>query len=121
MIISKDFKFEAAHHLNDYVGKCANVHGHSYFGTIWIEGELDKVGFVMDYGDIKTIIDYFDHKDLNTLPEFEVVNPTAEIIALVIKDKIKGDRTDIEVAVKLHETESSSAFVTTNKALNYLA
>ena len=123
MIISKDFKFEAAHHLRNYVGKCANPHGHSYYGTVWIESEqLDKTGFVVDYNLISQQIDKLDHKDLNKLDEFKEKNPTAENIA----DYIIGLLDDVlthkhQIAVKLHETATSSVFVSTNDSLNFLA
>ena len=129
MIISKDFHFEAAHHLDNYVGKCQFLHGHSYFGTIWIEkDELDETGFVLDYKDISDVIETFDHKDLNELEHFcgdgqsllTKVNPTAENIAEHIMRLIemisKG-----KVAVKLHETASSSVFCTTDDSLKFLA
>lgn len=122
MIISKDFKFEAAHHLRNYVGKCANQHGHSYFGTVWIQGEVDNNGFVLDYNFISEAIDKLDHKDLNELDEFKEKNPTAENIA----DYIVGLVDEFlpinhQIAVKLHETATSSVFISTDDSLNFLA
>ena len=62
MIISKDIKFDCAHMLSDYEGKCANLHGHTYHGSVTLEGSVDpKTGMVMDYNDIKRIEDMFDH------------------------------------------------------------
>lgn len=111
MQISKNFKFEAAHHLRNYEGQCKNPHGHSYHGTIWIDGPINEIGFIMDYGDIKTITDYFDHKDLNRLSEFKELNPTAENIVKVISMKLYSKLSDAhKIAIKLHETESSSVF-----------
>ena len=123
MIISKNFKFESAHHLRNYVGKCQFPHGHSYHGTIWIDGTLNSTGFVMDYGDSKIITDSFDHKDLNELPEFKEINPTAENIARIILLQLLTKLNDrgYSVAIKLHETESSSAFETNDNNLKFLA
>ncbi len=70
--ISKQFRFEMAHVLMGYDGPCKNVHGHSYELTVTIKGEPiedlhnPKLGMVMDFGDLKTIvkqqiIDVFDH------------------------------------------------------------
>lgn len=128
MIISKDFKFEAAHHLHNYVGKCANEHGHSYFGTVWIEGNIDNNGFVFDYVKISNIIETFDHKDLNQLEHFNgtgfsapvKLNSTAENIAEHIMRMIQAE-SGAKVAVKLHETATSSVFVSTDDSLNFLA
>lgn len=121
MIISKDFKFEAAHHLRNYIGKCARPHGHSYFGTVWVEGNLDSTGFVIDYGDISDIINKYDHQDLNELDDFKNYNPTAENIAKAILMKILKKSNNANVAVKLHETASSMAFVTNSEKLDFLA
>ena len=121
MMISKNFKFEAAHHLRNYEGQCKNPHGHSYHGTIWIDGPINEIGFVMDYADIKYTTDYFDHKDLNELPEFKDVNPTAENIVKVISMKLYNKLTgEHDIAIELHETESSSVFWSTPR-LNFLA
>lgn len=122
MIISKDFHFEAAHHLRNYIGKCQFPHGHSYHGTVWVDGKRNEIGFVIDYGEISEIINYFDHKDLNELPEFQELNPTAENIAYTIMIKLANKLTDThDIAVKIHETASSSAFKTTNPRLIFLA
>jgi 6-pyruvoyltetrahydropterin/6-carboxytetrahydropterin synthase len=70
--ITKKFRFEAAHALYGYDGKCKNIHGHNYnlFVTIIGAPVKDnsnvKYGMVMDFGDLKKIvnseiIDKFDH------------------------------------------------------------
>ena len=80
MIVTEKFTFEAAHHLPDYPGKCANIHGHSYRLEVAIEGRVDKeTGMVMDFKDISKIVQehalsVLDHSDLNKTIE----NPTAE-------------------------------------------
>lgn len=62
MKISKDIKFDCAHMLSHYEGKCANLHGHTYHGTVIIEGNvIDPQRMVCDYNDIKRIVDMFDH------------------------------------------------------------
>ncbi|MDF2684650.1 MAG: queD, partial [Brevibacillus sp.] len=30
VLVSKEFTFDAAHHLHAYEGKCKNLHGHTY-------------------------------------------------------------------------------------------
>lgn len=82
--ITKEFAFEAAHHLNGLPADhpCTRTHGHSYRVQVDIVGDIDKTGFVYDYrklDPIKQWIDeHLDHQDLNLRIAF---NPTAEIIA----------------------------------------
>lgn len=62
MLISKDIKFDCAHMLSNYEGKCANLHGHTYHGTVSITGMTDDgTSMLVDYNDIKRIVDMFDH------------------------------------------------------------
>ncbi len=106
--IVKEFKFEAAHRLSlGYVGKCANLHGHSYKVYIEIQAyELNNFDMVIDFGDLKPlkegIMVMFDHKTilheddplvdaLRKDQGFESVfttgrNPTCETIAEILFD-----------------------------------
>ena len=70
--ITKEFTFETGHALYGYDGKCRNVHGHSYHLSVTVIGtpirEIGhkKLGMVIDFGDLKTIVkeevvDPFDH------------------------------------------------------------
>lgn len=63
MIISKDIKFDCAHLLSNYEGKCANLHGHTYHGKVIINAAAPsiKTGMIMDYNEIKQIVDELDH------------------------------------------------------------
>lgn len=62
MVISKDIKFDCAHMLSNYEGKCANLHGHTYHGTVTLDGAVNPItGMLMDYNTIKKVIDKFDH------------------------------------------------------------
>ncbi len=70
--------FDAAHFLENYMGKCANIHGHTWHVDVEIEGEsLDKTGMVVDFGEVKKIIKSIlpDHEFLNRVL---FINPTAE-------------------------------------------
>ncbi len=54
------------HRLPFHKGKCYNLHGHTYKLQVTIEGEPDKNGFVMDFGDLKkivkeTVLEKLDH------------------------------------------------------------
>jgi 6-pyruvoyltetrahydropterin/6-carboxytetrahydropterin synthase len=70
--ITKEFTFETGHALYGYDGKCKNVHGHSYNLAVTVIGEPIsdpenvKLGMVLDFGDLKSIVreeivDPFDH------------------------------------------------------------
>ena len=60
--ITKIFTFETAHVLYNYDGKCRNMHGHSYKLFVTVKGtpvdnlEDAKNGMVVDFGDIKKIV-----------------------------------------------------------------
>ena len=70
--VTKIFNFEMAHALWNYNGPCKNIHGHSYKLHVTVSGipesdtENIKFGMVIDFGDLKrivqeNIIDRFDH------------------------------------------------------------
>ena len=58
-MVSKEFTFDAAHHLFNYEGKCKSLHGHTYHLQIAVSGYLDERGMTYDFGDLKRI--YKDH------------------------------------------------------------
>lgn len=64
-IIAKDFNWEMGHRLPFHTGGCQNIHGHSYKLRVEIEGEPNEQGMVMDYFDMKAIVqplvDRLDH------------------------------------------------------------
>jgi 6-pyruvoyltetrahydropterin/6-carboxytetrahydropterin synthase len=46
-----------AHRLPYHTGGCQNVHGHSYRLWVEVEGEPDAQGMVMDYLDLKAVVE----------------------------------------------------------------
>ena len=50
-MVSKEFTFDAAHHLFNYEGKCKSLHGHTYHLQIAVSGYLDERGMTYDFGD----------------------------------------------------------------------
>ncbi|PDY20264.1 MULTISPECIES: 6-carboxytetrahydropterin synthase QueD [Bacillus cereus group] len=124
VMVSKEFTFDAAHHLHCYEGKCKNLHGHTYKVVFGISGYVNEIGLAIDFGDIKEIWKneieiYLDHRYLNeTLP---VMNTTAENMVVWIYEKMaealtkenrvneyKGARVEF---VRLFETPTSYAEV----------
>ncbi|MBT2728354.1 6-carboxytetrahydropterin synthase QueD [Bacillus sp. ISL-75] len=122
VLVSKEFTFDASHHLHCYEGKCKNLHGHTYRVIFELSGFVDERGLMIDFGDIKDIWKneieiYLDHQYLNeTLPS---MNTTAENMVVWIYEKMKDalateDRRDqyhgarVEF-VRLFETPTSYA------------
>jgi len=93
MRLSKTFGFEAAHDLPRFPDghKCRRLHGHSFRFDVIVEGDVDPhTGIVIDYGDIKIVVDpivkQLDHYYLNDIPGLS--NPTSEMIAKWLWDCI---------------------------------
>ncbi|HLZ55670.1 MAG TPA: 6-carboxytetrahydropterin synthase [Ktedonosporobacter sp.] len=61
-IVTREFSFEASHHLPGHKGKCRRPHGHSYRLQISLRGPLIDApgqsddGMVMDFDDLKRIV-----------------------------------------------------------------
>lgn len=120
VLVSKEFTFDAAHHLHCYEGKCKNLHGHTYKVIFGISGFVDEIGLVIDFGDIKEIWKeeieiYLDHRYINeTLPN---MNTTAENMVVWIYEKMKESlsnrpekKNGVQVEfVRLYETPTSYA------------
>ncbi|EKD63036.1 MAG: hypothetical protein ACD_51C00360G0004 [uncultured bacterium] len=91
MLISRDFKFDAAHYLPSYKGKCERLHGHTYKLRVTLEGEVGAEGMICDFAEIKRVVsenvlDELDHNDLNKV----IPVPSAENIAVWIWGRIDG-------------------------------
>ncbi len=137
--ITKEFSFETGHALYGYDGKCKNVHGHSYklhvtvIGTPIADTSHVKFGMVIDFGDLKTIVneeivDLFDHATVfnKNTPHVELAEelmkrghhvilvdyqPTSEMMVIDFAKRIKA-RLPKNIALhslKLKETDTSYA------------
>ena len=93
VLVSKEFTFDAAHHLHAYEGKCKNLHGHTYKVVFGISGFTDDIGITVDFGTLKQIWrekiePYLDHRYLNeTLP---AMNTTAENIVVWLYEQTQA-------------------------------
>lgn len=56
MNVAKEFTWDAAHRLPWHEGKCASIHGHRYRMMVELEGQPNKHGMVVDFGDIKKVV-----------------------------------------------------------------
>ena len=117
--------FNAAHRLHNpewaeeknqqVFGKCnnPNYHGHNYEVIVKVTGEIDPVtGYVIDMKVLSDIVQEhvtrrFDHKNLNLdVPEFKLLNPTAENIAVTIWNILRSQIDNkYDLKIILYETE----------------
>jgi len=131
MKIAKEFTWEMGHRLSFHKGKCKNLHGHSYKCMIELTGDPDAKGMVMDYFDMKSIIDpildNLDHAFMVYENDYEVIaaleklnsrkvvvdfETTAENICLYLLKQIKSSelpKNVKSVRVRVMETDNSYA------------
>jgi 6-pyruvoyltetrahydropterin/6-carboxytetrahydropterin synthase len=126
--VTREIDFCYGHRLLDYDGKCKHLHGHNGKALITLNAaSLDKLGMVIDFADIKRVIqkwidDKLDHRmilrrddpvveTLREMGEPLVLiddNPTAENIAKMIA-QYGLDHGFPVVEVRLWETPHCSA------------
>jgi 6-pyruvoyltetrahydropterin/6-carboxytetrahydropterin synthase len=87
MKVARRFKFDAAHYLPNYAGKCKNLHGHTWHLEVTLQGNVLNTGFVYDFSELKNVVEkeilnLLDHKCLNDVALPFSVNPTCENIIL---------------------------------------
>ncbi len=92
IIVESDFS--AAHRLRGYKGKCESLHGHNWrVQAVFTKSSLNKIGLVLDFNKAKRLLEKtlkeLDHKDLNRINFFKKNNPTSELIAKFIFDKLR--------------------------------
>ncbi|MCM2323243.1 MAG: 6-carboxytetrahydropterin synthase [Oligoflexia bacterium] len=88
-------EFPAAHHLVGYPGDCARLHGHNWGLEVFARSrKLDSIGMAFDFRELKKevreLIAAWDHQDLNALPDFKDVNPSAEAIARIAFERLSA-------------------------------
>ena len=87
--IIKEFRFEAAHLLDGHDGKCNNLHGHGYILLLEISQVLHqngaKEGMVIDFGDVKTMIDTYLIQDLDHAFIYNLNNEREKTIATTLE------------------------------------
>ena len=137
--VTKQFKFETGHALYGYDGLCKNVHGHSYkldvtvIGMPITDSKHVKNGMVIDFGDLKAIVNQeivnpFDHATVLNVstPHKEIADemenrghkiirvnyqPTSEMMVLDFAEKLKSKLPQhLELySLKLRETATAFA------------
>ena len=89
MFVTCQFRFDSAHYLTRYYGKCERVHGHTYRLEVTVDGTVQENGMVVDFVLLKRVIKKYviaklDHQLLNDVLE----NPSAERVIVWIWDKL---------------------------------
>jgi 6-pyruvoyltetrahydropterin/6-carboxytetrahydropterin synthase len=93
-IVSVQAHYDSAHFLRNYKGKCERLHGHRYVVELALAtDELDRSGIAFDFVDIKRnlreLADHLDHNNLNDLPPFDEIEPSAENQAKYFYEEMK--------------------------------
>ena len=106
MQVHTEVTISAAHHLPGYDGPCKNLHGHSFKIEADIMGKVNKdTGMLVDFRDIKNIINELDHTNLNRI----IKNPTAENISSYLVSRMKKKYPKLLIKVKVWESATSWA------------
>ena len=131
--ITRRVEIDAGHRLLRHGGKCATLHGHRYAFEATVSGEVDRVGVVLDFADLRAELERvvlgWDHAVvlergdplvavLEAAGQRVVVlgrAPSAESMAAIVADALaealapRGVRV---VGVRAYETPTCSAYAT---------
>lgn len=122
--VGKDnpIRISSGHRIQHHDGKCSRPHGHNYKISVRVTGTLTDEGWVVDKGDITSIIDRWDHRFLlehgdPLIDAFERSGdddavvilehpPTAEVMSVVLENTLLAELPDTvsDVAVSVAET-----------------
>lgn len=126
----RPIRISTGHRLLHHDGKCSRPHGHNYEITVEVTGSLTQDGWVVDKGDITSVIDDWDHRFLleegdPLIDAFEQSGdgdslvvlehpPTAEVMGIVLEQKLFETLPDSvsEVSVIVRETSELCAGTT---------
>jgi 6-pyruvoyltetrahydropterin/6-carboxytetrahydropterin synthase len=115
--ISIESTFSAAHRLRNYQGPCEKLHGHNWLVRAKVQCKtLDVAGLGIDFrvlkAHLRTILNLFDHTDLNLVLDPLGINPSSENIARYIYEKLENALSDWNgkvARVEVYETPGSCA------------
>jgi 6-pyruvoyltetrahydropterin/6-carboxytetrahydropterin synthase len=127
---NRPIRISSGHRIRHHDGKCSRPHGHNYEISVTITGTLTKEGWVVDKGDITTIISKWDHRFLleegdPLIDAFEQSGdgdavvvleqpPTAEVMSITLEHRLLAalPNTVSHVSVQVHETAELCAGAT---------
>ncbi|MDX1746383.1 MAG: 6-pyruvoyl tetrahydropterin synthase family protein [Halobacteriales archaeon] len=123
----RPIRISSGHRIQHHDGKCSRPHGHNYEITVTVTGELTEEGWIVDKGDVTSIIDEWDHRflleaDDPLIDAFEQAGdgdavvvldhpPTAEVMAVVLEGRMLEAFPDTvsDVSVEVAETSELCA------------
>lgn len=90
MQVTKQYRTETGHRLNDYDGKCSHLHGHSYLWEVTVDAEnLSENGMVIDFSDLKRamvqVLEPLDHAMILHYKDPLVLDNTPETLQKVFR------------------------------------
>lgn len=93
-VVNVEAHYDSAHYLRKYKGKCERMHGHHYVVQVALMSEtLNEQGLAFDFVDVKRhlreLAEHLDHENLNELPPFTELEPSAENQAKYFYDELK--------------------------------
>lgn len=117
-VVSVQAHYDSAHFLRNYRGKCENLHGHRYVVEVALAtDELNEAGLAFDFVDVKkhtrALADWLDHQNINELPPFDRIEPSAENQARFffdeLKERLPADMADALLYTRIWETPTQFA------------
>jgi 6-pyruvoyltetrahydropterin/6-carboxytetrahydropterin synthase len=117
-VVTVQAHYDSAHFLRNYQGKCERMHGHRYVVEVALAtDQLDVAGIAFDFVDVKrelrVLSEYLDHQNLNELPPFDRIEPSAEEQARwfhgELKQTLPGAMAAALLYVKVWETPTQFA------------
>lgn len=93
-VVAIQAHYDAAHFLRNYRGKCEQLHGHRYVVEVALSRpDIGEDGLAYDFVELKRhlreIADRLDHTNLNEMPPFTDIEPSAENQARYFFDEMK--------------------------------
>jgi len=118
----RPIRISSGHRILHHDGKCSRPHGHNYEISVSVVGELTEEGWVVDKGDITSVISRWDHRFLleegdPLIEAFEQSGdedavvvldhpPTAEVMGVLLEERLLEEFPDTvsDVSVSVRET-----------------
>lgn len=110
-LVSAETRFSAAHRLPG-VDRCERVHGHDWRIRLTVRvdaGALGPAGMAVDLREVERVahaaVEDFDHRDLNQVPVFANLPPTAEQMARIVFERAGTHLARIAPRARVEEVE----------------
>jgi 6-pyruvoyltetrahydropterin/6-carboxytetrahydropterin synthase len=119
----RPIRISAGHRIQHHDGKCSRPHGHNYEVTVAVTGDVTEEGWVVDKGEVTSVVDEWDHRflleaDDPLVDAFDdagdgdaVVTlerpPTAEVMSVVLETKLLDALPETVADVRVQVSETS--------------